>query len=506
MGLGTKNMRRLAATIMVLLLVVVSACYDFPQPVERPAGDLDAANLENTVFLGGSWFSGTHSGALTTDFVSYNIPDIFLNTLAQNDLTSWESFSPSVETENGFNIYENAGLNGTTGQYLLEYPNLDTADFERVTTEGQAFAYSNANASVQNFSFPESGLISKTVTGTNEFESQFGIVGNSVLSAAVASSPTFFVLDAGFEEMISFAQNGAEGDIDVSDAASFNNGDLPSVALFQEKLDEAVDAFLNSGTDVKGALINIPDVIKFPYFNEVWYDMTPYIENHPIINTVRIRAANYNGLLNFYYSQNPQVPFDERRKALLFDGDLAGNWGVIVEDPDLSEVFDINGVLLKPVRHTTRDERLVMTIEERLNKDLGNTPENALTPNQYLTIEELELIENRINAFNQIIAQKVADSNGRLVLVDNYSYFEELFDGLNLFLERKGRGFQVDGAPFLPIMGEFGVFSADGINLNPRGNALITNVIIDALNGSFAGNLQNVNPNNFAGTPLRTKQ
>ena len=503
MGIRSKNRRRLVAMMMVLLVLAVSACYDFPQPSERPEGELATANLENTVFLGGSWFSGAHSGSLTSDFVSYNIPDIFLNTLSQNDLSSWESFSPKVESENGFNIYENSALNGNIGQYFLEYPNLDTADFERVTSAGQAFAYSNANASIQNFSFPKSGLISKSTAGINAFEGQFGFSNNTVLSAAVASSPSFFVLDTGFEEVMSFAQKGAEGNPDASDANTFANGDLPSVALFQAKLDEVVDAFLNSGSEVKGALINIPDVIKFPYFNEVWYDMTPYIENHPILNTVRIRAANYNGLLEFYYRQNPQIPFDQRRRVLDFEPDVVGNWPVIVEDPALPDVFDINGNLLKPVRQTTRDERLVMTIEERLNKDLGNTPENALTPSQYLTAEELQLIENRISFFNQIIAQKVADSNGRLVLVDNYSYFEELFDGLDLFLERKGRGFQIDGVPFLPIMGEFGVFSADGINLNPRGNALVTNVIIEALNASFSGNLQQANPNNFAGTPIR---
>ncbi len=497
-------MSRLVAMTM-LLLVLVSSCYDFPQPFERPEGTLDAANLENTVFLGGSWFSGTHSGALTSDFASYNIPDIFLNTLAQNEVSSWESFSPAVESENGFNIYENATLSGTVGQYLLEYPNLDTADFERVTTAGQAFAYANANSSIQNFSFPESGLISKTIAGTNAFESQFGFSGNTVLSAAVGASPTFFVLDAGFEDMVNFAQNGAEGDADVSDAASFTSGDLPSVALFQEKLDEIVDAFLNSGGEVKGALINIPDIIKFPYFNEIWYDMTPYIDGLPILNTVRIRAANYNGLLDFYYRQNPQIPFEDRRRTLMFDGDIAGNWGVLVEDPDLPEAFDVNGDLIKPVRHTTRDERLIMTIEERLNKDLGNTPENALKPNQYLTEDELTLIQSRITAFNQIIQQKVDASNGRLVLVDNHAYFEEMFDGLSLFLERKGRGFQIDGAPFLPIMGEFGVFSADGINLNPRGNALLTNVIIDAMNASFGGNLQNANPNSFSGTPISNR-
>ena len=384
----------------------------------------------------------------------------------------------------------------------MEYPNLDTADFARVISAGQAFGYANGGATIRNFSFPEQGIVSHTLAGNNEFATQFGFGASSALSSAVSSSPTFFVLEAGFEDMMSFAQKGAEGDAEIGDASLFTNGDLPSEVLFEQKLDEIVDAFLSLNGDVKGALINIPDVLKFPYFTEVWYDLTPYIDGTQALSIARIRAANYNGFLNSYYNQNPTIPFDQRRRTLMFDADLVGNWGVIVEDPDLPVALDPQGNLLKPVRHTTRGERLAMTIEERLNSNLGFTPENALMPSQYISETELAFIQNKTQLFNQIIAQKVADSNGRLILIDYYDYFEQMFDGLSLLLERKGRGFQVDGAPFLPIMGEFGVFSADGINFNPRGNALLTNVIIDRLNAAFNGNLSRANPNGFAGTPI----
>ena len=104
MDLRSKYTKRFARLTLIALLATVYACYDFPEPIEEPPGELNSADLESVVFLGGSAFSGIHSGALTSEFSSYNIPDIFLNTLAQNDMAMWESFSPLVETENGFNI------------------------------------------------------------------------------------------------------------------------------------------------------------------------------------------------------------------------------------------------------------------------------------------------------------------------------------------------------------------------------------------------------------------
>ena len=243
-------------------------------------------------------------------------------------------------------------------------------------------------------------------------------------------------------------------------------------------------------------MINIPDVLKFSYFTRVWYDLTPYIDGTQALSIARIRAANYIRFLNSYYKQNPTIPFDQRRRTLMFDADLVGNWGVIVEDPDLPVALDPQGNLVKkPVRHTTKGEHIAMTIEE-LNSNLGFTPENVHNAICYISRNgACDAIQNKTQLFNRIIAQKVADSNGRFSLIDYYDYFEQMFDDYSLLLERKGRRLQVDGAPFLPIMGGLGVFSADGINFNPRGNALLTNVIIDKVNAAFNGNLSEANPN-----------
>ena len=124
----------------------------------------------------------------------------------------------SGKSENGFNIYE-CVFGSTVGQYFFGYPNLDTADFARVISAGQAFGYANGGATIRNFSFSEQGIVSHTLAGNNEFATQFGFGASSALSSAVSSSPTFFVLEAGFEDMMSFAQEGAEGDAEIGDAS-----------------------------------------------------------------------------------------------------------------------------------------------------------------------------------------------------------------------------------------------------------------------------------------------
>ena len=61
----------------------------------------------------------------------------------------------------------------------------------------------------------------------------------------------------------------------------------------------------------------------------------------------------------------------------------------------------------------------------------------------------------------------------------------------------------IEGVNFFPGISKFGIFSADGLNLNPRGNALMTSILIETLETTFGGDLKNVNPNAYKGTPIR---
>jgi hypothetical protein len=42
-----------------------------------------------------------------------------------------------------------------------------------------------------------------------------------------------------------------------------------------------------------------------------------------------------------------------------------------------------------------------------------------------------------------------------------------------------------------------GMFSLDGVHASPRGNALITNKLLEAINSKYSSNLQGVNIGNY---------
>jgi len=207
-------------------------------------------------------------------------------------------------------------------------------------------------------------------------------------------------------------------------------------------------------------------------------------------------------LLSDYYNANPGIPFSERRPTITYPDDSPFTWGIQVEDRDLAEIM-VDGQPLTKVRQALRNELIYYRHEQFLPSSRGNIPENKITESEYIKLAEIDAIRAKILAYNQAIDQVAAASNGRVIVVDLYSYFQQLYTGFDPFLDRPADGVSIEGVQFLPIAGEFGIFSADALNLNPRGNALVVNQIVEALNTNFNGNLSGVNPNDFEGTPIK---
>lgn len=477
--------------------------YEFPEPNTSELGELENANLENTVFLGSTWFSGVNNGALTTNSSKFSLPQILHNHLLDNKNSEWLTVSPSVETINGFNIYENNDLTGNIGQYALVYPSKDASLFQRIETSGEPFGYSNNDEVLANLSFPYAQISDFTEDNSNNpFIASFFSDGSSLLSKAVAQTPTFFVLNLGFEDILSYSTAGADGNINSNSLVNFTYEDALSETLFENKLEEVVETLLDSDINVKGALFNIPNFLNFPHFIEVGYDITPFIIQTPLYQEVSAKANEYNSALDSYYARNPDIPFAERRPYLDFALDRAYKWGILVVDEDLPDAFYSNGQPIPKVRHMTRKERVFYSVRNQLNVDKGHFPTNALTESEYLKESDIDEILNKIDSYNAIIQDIVAQSDDRLALVDVHGYYEELYDGLDIFLGKRPEGVEIEGVSFFPGISRFGIFSADGINLNPRGNALITSLLINTLESKFGGDIRDINPNNFQGTPI----
>jgi len=487
-------------TLLLITFFVVTACeYEFPDPIAlaEPSADAD---LSNIVFVGGSRFAGLEDGALSIRGNQFAVPNLFLKELGFVEPD--QVVTPFVNSISGFNIYENDNLTGTAGAYRVFFPSADTVFFKREITSGTALTFDNAGSTALNsFSFPGASILDITETGrtVNPYTGTFFDNSQSILNRAMSTNPSFFVLDLGYQDVLNFVLNGATGDMDANTATA-GVADLPSEAFFRTKLEEATNALLNQDPSTKGVLVNIPDFTLFPYFVRTSFDVTPWvISNNPVIFAAQGEATTFNNSLLSFYQQNPGIPSSERRPLVDYGNDSRFNWGIMVEDQTLADVI-FNGNVVPKVRQLKIDDYMFYKDEQRLRTGYGMQVSNPVPNDGFISFEKGEEIKAKIAAFNAIITDIANNSGGRLVVADTYTVFNEMTNGFNRLLGNAADGLNVDGVVLEPTISRFGVFSTDGLNLNPVGNALIVNTIVNAINNGLNGNLSTVNPNNLPGT------
>lgn len=116
----------------------------------------------------------------------------------------------------------------------------------------------------------------------------------------------------------------------------------------------------------------------------------------------------------------------------------------------------------------------------------GLDPRNPITNNWVLDKDEVVKVKDYVNSYNNSI-KSLATSKG-LAIADTYAYFNQVKTGINV----QGVGIN---AAF--ITG--GAFSLDGIHLTPRGNAVIANVFIDAINAKYGSTVPNIDITQYRG-------
>lgn len=108
-------------------------------------------------------------------------------------------------------------------------------------------------------------------------------------------------------------------------------------------------------------------------------------------------------------------------------------------------------------------------------------------PNKYvLTQDEITAIQTATTAFNQKISDMAA-LNG-LALVD-----------MNTKMKGLQAGIIWDGIRMNARYVTGGVFSLDGIHLNPRGNAVLANYFIESINAEFVSTIPYVDITKYTG-------
>jgi len=116
----------------------------------------------------------------------------------------------------------------------------------------------------------------------------------------------------------------------------------------------------------------------------------------------------------------------------------------------------------------------------------GLHPLNPITSSWVLDKDEISKVKDYVNSYNSTI-KSLANNKG-LAIADTYSYLNQVKAGVIV------QGIGINSSF---ITG--GAFSLDGVHLTPRGNAVIANVFIDAINGKYGSNIPTVDITQYRG-------
>ncbi len=303
----------------------------------------------------------------------------------------------------------------------------DPGNFENIfATEGPFHNMGIPGAQTQHLLF--SGY-----AGLNPYFGRFASnPAATVLEDALALEPTFFSLWIGSNDILAYALDGGEGQ------------GIPPTTDFQQ----AYMFMLNQLTagEAKGVIGNIPGINEIPFFNTIPYN--------PIVLT----DQNIVDMLNSAYEPLPHINFS------------LGPNPLIVEDlnPEYAPFFR---------RQLEEGELVLLTAMDLLNDPEMNYGIAEPLPSQYyLSIEQLSNIANAVDEYNDIIIA-AADA------------FDLAFVDVNAMLKETKSGIVFDALEFNTEFVTGGAFSLDAVHLSARGNAVVANAFIAAINSKYNANI-----------------
>lgn len=133
------------------------------------------------------------------------------------------------------------------------------------------------------------------------------------------------------------------------------------------------------------------------------------------------------------------------------------------------------------------NDYVLLTAQAQLQKGIGLTPNAPLASQYVLDNSEASVCLQAIADFNNIL-QTEAERNG-FVLVDMNALLRDVSE----------KGYNLAGEKFTAAFISGGMFSLDGIHLTPRGNAVVANRFIEAMNKAYGANIRQIAFNNIPG-------
>ncbi|MEY3049869.1 MAG: hypothetical protein RL365_1907 [Bacteroidota bacterium] len=420
--------------------------------------DVGTADFTKFIAIGDGHTAGYMDDGLSLDGQKNSLGAILQEQLIMAGAPAIEM--PWMSDQNiGLNVN---GLSRLILGYKTDCQGISSLSPVRVSLQGETSEFSssayNPSKKYSNFGVPGLRMIDMVSTDFgninlpqhNAFfarmsKDQFNLPGSGNYSSVQENIfnggyPTFCSIYLGIEDVLPYARSGATQH-PMSPLAG-----LPGVG-FEESLTQLCEQL--SSQNVKAVIATIPNISDWPFFNTIPYNgLTLDAEKAASLNQI------YNPIgISFVVGANPFMVADPN----------AGMFGV---------------------RPAVLGEKILLTapLDSVKCNQMG-----SIFPfrNEFvLTTDELATIQLRIDEFNAVIRQK-ATTYG-FALVETGDFYDKLTTG-----------FTYNGATLSAKFVSGGAFSLDGIHLNPRGNALLANEFIKAINKKFSAKIPLINALNY---------
>ncbi|MEI6684134.1 MAG: hypothetical protein WCO44_16010 [Bacteroidota bacterium] len=428
---------------IILSIALFASC---ERKIDTFKVDKGNANFTTYIAMGNSLMSGYADGALYHTGQQYSIPNIIAGQLQLAG--SGKFVQPVVNSEYGVQYP------GSTSKYVLGY----SSDCKGVTSMGPVHAQGTLEPlapvgyRVNNLAIPGAKSFHMLFPGYanyNPYYARFATSATNMVVQEIAPlNPTFFTIWLGDNDVLSYALTGGVGDT------------ITSPAFFQQAMGAVLTALTVNGA--KGVMANIPDVTAIPFFTTIPYNGLVLTQS---------QADSVNMAMHLY-----QLPFVYKKGPNPF----------LVADPSSHHP-------MFKVRQMQAGELVLMSVPQDSLKCRGMGIINPATfypypiPSQYvLTMDEVYKIRVATESYNTILAGLATHFN--LGLVD-----------MNAKLREFQKGIVWDGITLNTTFVTGGVFSLDGIHLNPRGCSIAANYFIDAINAKYSSKIPQVNITAYPG-------
>ncbi|HEU4717396.1 MAG TPA: SGNH/GDSL hydrolase family protein [Bacteroidia bacterium] len=435
-----------AATIFSVVVFYANCTPDLSVPRPQP-GSCDFSKM---VAVGGDFMSGYMDGALSARGQERSVPALLARQLMLAGGGSFLQEKISVSGGLGWNLkpWESWFVNASKLGFKTDCQGVNSLMpvwDSLARANAAAEINSPASGSAQDFSVPfatMAQLFSPSLgnysvsQNTNPYYHRIASnAGTStVIGDAVNVNATFFSAWFGMEDIYNYAQQGGAG---VS---------IPSAATFSAYLDSALSRLTQNGA--KGVIANIPDFRDFPY-----YTLVPW-------NGAALTQSKADSLNDIYQ----QAGFMNINFA-------SGNNGFVIADANAPNGF----------RQMHGNEYITLSVPvDSLKCDYLGLLFSVMPDRYVLDSAEVAYLDMNIAAYNSVIAQKAAQYN--LALVDMNSYFRSFVSGIKW-----------DGVNYNAEFVTGGFFSLDGYHPNEKGDALIANEFITAINNKFGATVPTLN-------------